>query len=71
MTSQKAKDKIFRVTSEDDTRINYLIQYAYKSGHIAKPTLQEFMVFSIRCANDLLQEHYKEGEPKPRRRAIV
>ena len=71
MVTQKAKEKLFRLTPDDDARVNFLIQYAHQSGHIAKPSLQDFMVFSIQCADAVLQDHHGDsGDARPRRTVV-
>ncbi len=56
----KPRKKLFRLTSENGQRTNVLTQYAYKAGYIAKPSFQEFMEFSIRCADAVLQQDSQE-----------
>lgn len=73
MVSQK-KEKLFRLTPDDETRVNALIQYAYKSGFIPKPSLQEFMEFAIQCADSLLEKHHSQSQGTQgahRRRPII
>lgn len=69
---QKTKEKLFGLTPDDNARVDYLIQYAYKSRHIAKPSLQDFMQFAIQCAASVIKQDWDERKRPPHhRRSIV
>jgi len=53
------KEKIFRLRPEEDARLPKMIEYAYKAGYIAKPSFQEFMLFSLNCAFTRLKDDYE------------
>ena len=66
------KEKIFRMTPENEERTIVLIQYAHKAGYISNPTFQEFMEFTIRCADAVLEQDFKGRTPtEQRRRPII
>lgn len=71
MVSAKAKDKIFRLTPQEESVVNDLIQYAYKIGAIEKPTFQDFMRFAIQKGYSALKEDWDAKKEPHRRRAIV
>lgn len=52
----KAAQKIFRLKPEEEIDLTMLITYAHKTGYIKKPELQEFMIFSINCARQVLRQ---------------
>lgn len=71
MVSQKTKEKIFRLTPDQELRVNYLVQYAKKSGHITKASFQEFMLFAVQCADKVLEDYHTENSTTSRRRPVI
>ncbi len=53
---------MFRLPTEEEPKLEKLIQLAYAMMHIKKPSLQRFMVFAIYCAADYLKTKYLEGK---------
>lgn len=62
MATERAKEKIFRLQPGEEERLNKLIVYAYKTKHITKPSLQEFMRFSIECTYLVLKQDWEEKQ---------
>ena len=60
----KIKEKIFRLKEDEDARLPGLIEFAYRSGYLKKPSFQEFIVFCINCAYSRLKNEY--GQRKGR-----
>lgn len=63
MTADRAKEKFFRLTGEQDGRLAKLVQYAHKRGYIRKASLQDFMEFAIACADSALKQDFGSVEP--------
>jgi len=71
LVTPKAKEKIFRLTPQEESVVNDLIQYAYKTGAIEKPTFQDFMRFAIHKSHSALKEDWDAKKETHHRRAIV
>jgi hypothetical protein len=56
----KDRGKLFRMTAEEDEKLDTLIKLAYEMRSITKPTLQEFMLFAIDCARERLKLVYAQ-----------
>jgi hypothetical protein len=51
----KHGDKLFRVTAKEDEKLDTLIKLACEMEDISRPTLQEFILYSIDCARERLK----------------
>ena len=49
-------------STEEEPKLEKLIQLAYAMTHIKKPGLQRFMVFAIHCAADYLKNQVPRGQ---------
>jgi len=56
---EPVREKMFRLKPEEDARLPKMIEYAYKAGYIAKPSFQEFMLFTLNCAYTRLKDDYE------------
>jgi len=56
----KDRGKLFRMTAEEDEKLDTLIKLACEMEDISKPTLQEFIMYSIDCARERLRLVYAQ-----------
>jgi hypothetical protein len=56
----KDRGKLFRVTAKEDEKLDTLIKLAYEMEDISRPTLQEFILYSIDCARERLKLVYAQ-----------
>ena len=54
----------FRLKAEEHAQLEALIQMAYKLKDIAKPSVQEFMMYAIDCARERLAMEYNADKKK-------
>lgn len=59
-TKPKVKDKMFRLSEEDDARLPKLIEIAYRLGVIKKRSFQEYMIFALNCAYAHVKQEYEQ-----------
>jgi hypothetical protein len=48
------------VTAKEDEKLDTLIKLAYEMEDISRPTLQEFILYSIDCARERLKLVYAQ-----------
>lgn len=59
-TKPKVKDKMFRLSEEDDARLPKLVELAYRLGLIKKRSFQEYMIFALNCAYAHIKQEYEQ-----------
>ena len=59
---QRTKEKIFRLTEEEDQKLEDLVKLCHKMAFIKKATVQDFMIFAINCARAYCKQAYETAK---------
>lgn len=60
----KVKEKLFRLTGEDDARLPKVIELAHRLKLIQKQSFQDFMIFALNCAYTYVLNEYQRRRGK-------